>query len=200
MLAILFQAARKNYLPGRTLLGHVSEDGDKRAAFVATATSSRRWPWRLRLRLHSASNAGDLADGNQRFCQRARGSIQSRRRKCPGGVSRHVSVAAAPSSGPDSITISEFGLRARHYRWYDYRNGLRRRKVMIKDQSTFKKSIGNEAATKSQGMGVVTHTIEGEATFVAWSMDIKFEGEPVPRHLDMMLHNEQSNPSNTPPM
>jgi hypothetical protein len=30
--------------------------------------------------------------------------------------------------------------------------------VMLKDQSTFKQSMGNEAATKSQGMGVVTHT------------------------------------------
>jgi hypothetical protein len=72
--------------------------------------------------------------------------------------------------------------------------------VMLKDQSTFKKSVGNEAATKAQGMGVVTHTIQGEASFVAWSMDVKFEGESVPRHLDLMLHNEQSNPSNTPPM
>jgi hypothetical protein len=71
--------------------------------------------------------------------------------------------------------------------------------VMLKDQSTFKKSAGNEAATKSLGMGVVTHTIQGEASFVAWSMDVKFEGANVPRHLDMTIHNEQSNPCNTPP-
>jgi hypothetical protein len=70
---------------------------------------------------------------------------------------------------------------------------------MMKDQSTFKKSTGNEAATKSLGMGVVTHTIQGEASFVAWSMDVKFEGANVPRHLDMTIHNEQSNPCNTPP-
>ena len=60
---------------------------------------------------------------------------------------------------------------------------------MLKDQSTFKKSTGDEAATKSLGMGVVTHCIQGEASFIAWSMDVKFEGQNVDRHLDLMLHN-----------
>ncbi len=72
--------------------------------------------------------------------------------------------------------------------------------VMLKDQSTFKKSTGDEAATKSLGMGVVTHALQGEASFVAWSMDVKIEGQNVDRHLDPMLHNEQCNPANTPPM
>lgn len=71
--------------------------------------------------------------------------------------------------------------------------------VMLKDQSVFKTSAGNEAATKSQGMGVVTHTIQGEASFSAWSMDVKFEGANADRHMDMMVHNEQSLPANTPP-
>ena len=70
--------------------------------------------------------------------------------------------------------------------------------VMLKDQSVFKTSTGNEAATKSLGMGVVTHTIQGEASFVAWSMDVKFEGANVDRHLDMMAQNEQSQPPNPP--
>ena len=72
--------------------------------------------------------------------------------------------------------------------------------VMMKDQSTFKKSTGDEAATRSLGMGVVTHCIQGEASFCAWSMDVIFEGANVDRHLDLMLHNEQCNPANTPPM
>jgi Domain of unknown function (DUF4150)/GHH signature containing HNH/Endo VII superfamily nuclease toxin 2 len=71
--------------------------------------------------------------------------------------------------------------------------------VMLKDQSTFKTSSGDEAATKSLGMGVVTHQIQGKANFVAWSMDVKFEGQNVPRHLDLMGHNEASSPPNTPP-
>ena len=72
--------------------------------------------------------------------------------------------------------------------------------IMLKDQSTFKKSTGDEAATKSLGMGVVTHCIQGEASFIAWSMDVKFEGQNVDRHLDLMLHNEQCDPANTPPI
>jgi uncharacterized protein DUF4150/HNH/endonuclease VII toxin of polymorphic toxin system len=70
--------------------------------------------------------------------------------------------------------------------------------VMLKDQSTFSKSTGDEAATKSLGMGVVTHTIQGEASFVSWSMDVKFEGQNADRHLDQTLHNEQCVPANTP--
>ena len=40
------------------------------------------------------------------------------------------------------------------------------KEIMLKDASVFKKNTGNEAATKSLGMGVVTHTIQGEASFV----------------------------------
>ena len=71
--------------------------------------------------------------------------------------------------------------------------------VMLKDSSTFKKSTGDEAATKSLGMGVVTHAIQGEASFISWSMDVEIEGQNVDRHLDQMLHNEQCNPANTTP-
>ena len=71
--------------------------------------------------------------------------------------------------------------------------------VMLKDKSTFKTSTGNEAATKSFGMGVVTHQITGKAAFLAWSMDVKFEGENIPRHMDLMGQNEGSTPENAPP-
>jgi hypothetical protein len=71
--------------------------------------------------------------------------------------------------------------------------------VMLKNKSTFKKSTGDEAATKSLGMGVVSHQIQGEVNFCAWSMDVKFESENVPRHLDLTLHNEMCSPANTPP-
>jgi hypothetical protein len=71
--------------------------------------------------------------------------------------------------------------------------------VMLKNKSTFKKSTGDEAATKTLGMGVVSHQIQGEVNFCAWSMDVKFEGENVPRNLDLTLHNEMCSPANTPP-
>jgi len=64
--------------------------------------------------------------------------------------------------------------------------------VMLKDKSSYKKSSGDEAATKSLGQGVVTHTLGGKVYFVAWSMDVEFEGENVVRHLDMTTSNHAS--------
>jgi hypothetical protein len=72
--------------------------------------------------------------------------------------------------------------------------------AMLKNKSNFKSSMGDEAATKAQGMGVVTHQIQGQCFFVMWSMDVKFEGENVVRQLDMTTHNHMSSqPGNTPP-
>jgi hypothetical protein len=73
------------------------------------------------------------------------------------------------------------------------------KEIMLKDKSYFKKSTGDEAATKSLGMGVVTHQIQGKVYFTSWSMDVKFEGENVVRHLDLTTHNHASDPGQTPP-
>jgi len=73
------------------------------------------------------------------------------------------------------------------------------KEVMLKDSSSFQKSTGDEAATKSLGMGVITHNITGKVYFTAWSMDVKIEGENAVRHMDMMTHNSQSSPANTGP-
>jgi hypothetical protein len=73
------------------------------------------------------------------------------------------------------------------------------KEIMLKDSSSFKKSTGDEAATKSLGMGVVTHQITGKVYFTSWSMDVKIEGENAVRHLDMMTHNHMSTPGNTVP-
>jgi hypothetical protein len=72
------------------------------------------------------------------------------------------------------------------------------KEVMLKNISVFKKSTGDEAGCAPK-KGVVTSTNRGEANFTSWSMDVKFEGENIPRHLDMMGHNEQCSPTNTPP-
>jgi hypothetical protein len=73
------------------------------------------------------------------------------------------------------------------------------KEVMLKDKSYFKQSTGDEAATKSLGMGVVTHQIQGKVNFSSWSMDVKIEDENAVRHLDLTMHNEMSLPANTPP-
>jgi len=73
------------------------------------------------------------------------------------------------------------------------------KEVMLKDKSYFKKSTGDEAATKTLGMGVVTHQITGKVYFTSWSMDVKVEGENVVRMLDLTTHNHMSVPGNSPP-
>ncbi|GJH29934.1 PAAR-like domain-containing protein [Caballeronia novacaledonica] len=65
-----------------------------------------------------------------------------------------------------------------------------------KNKSTFKNSKGNEAATRAQGMGVITHNISGATSHTAWSMNVKGENENITRHLDMTTHNHGSPPTN----
>jgi 5-methylcytosine-specific restriction endonuclease McrA len=72
------------------------------------------------------------------------------------------------------------------------------KEVMLKNKSYFNTSSGDEAGNAPK-KGVVTSKIKGKVNFCAWSMDVKFEGENVPRHLDLTGHNEASEPPNTPP-
>lgn len=72
------------------------------------------------------------------------------------------------------------------------------KEVMLKDKSYFKKSTGDEAGSAPM-KGVVTHKNMGKVYFNAWSMDVKFEGENVVRHLDITTHNHASPPGQTPP-
>lgn len=71
------------------------------------------------------------------------------------------------------------------------------KEIMLKDKSYFSKCTGDEAATKSLGMGVVSHNISGKVYYAAWSMDVKFEGMNVDRHLDLTTSNHMSPPGNT---
>lgn len=71
--------------------------------------------------------------------------------------------------------------------------------VMIKDSSFFKKSTGDEAATKSLGMGVITHTIQGKVYFTSWSMNVKVEDENAVRHEDLTTHNHNPATGQSPP-
>ena len=41
MMAMLFTGARKDYLPGPVFLGHIGNDDDKRAAFIANAITAQ---------------------------------------------------------------------------------------------------------------------------------------------------------------
>ena len=84
----------------------------------------------------------------------------------------------------------------------DSSNGSRsvkisKKEVMLKNKSYFKKSVGDEAG-RAPKKGVLTTVNGGKVYFNAWSMDVKFEGENVVRHMDLTTHNHASPPGNTP--
>lgn len=60
--------------------------------------------------------------------------------------------------------------------------------VMLKNKSYFKTSTGDEAGSAPK-KGVITSSTKGKVYFVAWSMDVKVEGENVVRHLDLSTGN-----------
>lgn len=71
--------------------------------------------------------------------------------------------------------------------------------VMLRDKSFYKSSpLGDEAATRSFGSNVISHVITGKTYFVAWSMDVKLEGENADRHLDLTTSNHASQGPGTP--
>jgi hypothetical protein len=72
------------------------------------------------------------------------------------------------------------------------------KEVMLKNKSHFKKSTGDEAGSAPK-KGLITSTNRGKVYFTSWSMDVKFEGQNVDRHLDLTTHNHMSMPGNTPP-
>ncbi|MBC7856505.1 MAG: DUF4150 domain-containing protein [Pirellulaceae bacterium] len=87
----------------------------------------------------------------------------------------------------------------------DMKNGsktvkIKGQEVMLKDQSFYKSApLGDEAATQGLGAGVITHVITGKTYFVAWSMDVKFEGQNVDRHTDLTTSNHASPMANGQP-
>ena len=67
--------------------------------------------------------------------------------------------------------------------------------VMLKDRSSFKQSTGDEAGAAPK-KGLINSKTKGKVYFLAWSMDVKVEGENVVRNLDMTTHNHTCKPAN----
>lgn len=63
--------------------------------------------------------------------------------------------------------------------------------IMLKDRSKFKSSTGDEAGCAAK-KGVINSKNRGPVYFVAWSMDVKVEGENAVRHMDMTTGNHAS--------
>jgi hypothetical protein len=104
-----------------------------------------------------------------------------------------------PPAGPVPVPYPNTSFDA------DMRNGSKTvkiggKEVMLKDVSYYATSpLGNEAATRNFGAGVMTHVITGKTYFVAWSMDVKIEGQNVDRHEDLTTSNHASPGGNSAP-
>lgn len=72
------------------------------------------------------------------------------------------------------------------------------KEIMLKNKSFFKTSTGDEAGCAAK-KGVISSVHKGKVYFVKWSMDVKFEGENVDRHLDMTTNNHGSLPNEAVP-
>jgi hypothetical protein len=68
---------------------------------------------------------------------------------------------------------------------------INKKPVMLRNQSHFKKSSGDEAGCAAK-KGVISSKNRGKVYFVSWSPDVKVEGKNVVRHLDMTTHNHGS--------
>ena len=72
--------------------------------------------------------------------------------------------------------------------------------VALADQSYYASTpLGNEAATRSFGGSIASHTIAGKTYFGAWSTNVRFESMGVCRHMDLTTSNHGSYPGSTPP-
>ena len=94
----------------------------------------------------------------------------------------------APPAGPIPLPYPNFSKAA------DTTDGTRDVKIGadeigIKNYSNFKQCEGDEAATKSFGMNVSSHCIQGKTVAQAWSFDVKFEGQNALRLLDLTISN-----------
>ena len=72
---------------------------------------------------------------------------------------------------------------------------IKKKEVGKKNGSIWSKSKGNEAATRSFGMDVVSHTISGASKHQAYSFDVKFEKSGAERFMDLTTTNHGSDPA-----
>ena len=94
----------------------------------------------------------------------------------------------SPPAGPIPIPYPNFAKAG------DTSDGTRTVKIAggevgIKSSSNFKQCKGDEPATRSFGMNVGSHCIQGKTIAQAWSFDVKLEGKNALRLLDLTTNN-----------
>jgi uncharacterized Zn-binding protein involved in type VI secretion len=124
---------------------------------------------------------------------------------CKAGAGKVVaafpSVCQSPPSPPTGPIPVPYPLSSRSR---DLKCGSKQVKiggqpVALQGQSYYQtKPLGNEAATRNFGASIVTHQTAGKTQFAAGSIDVKFEGKKVCRHLDLTTSNHGSEPGEGP--
>ncbi|UXH80656.1 DUF4150 domain-containing protein [Roseateles amylovorans] len=95
-----------------------------------------------------------------------------------------------PPAGPIPIPYPNFAQAS------DTAKGARSVKIKggqvgIKSESHYATCKGDEAATRSFGMNVIEHCIQGKTVSQAWSFNVKFEGKNAKRLLDLSTNNNR---------
>lgn len=97
----------------------------------------------------------------------------------------------APPAGPIPIPYPNFAQAS------DTTNGSKTvkaggKEISLKGKSKYKKSKGDEAATRSFGMGLISHSISGAVKHKAGSFNVKIEGSQVVRTMDLTTGNHMN--------
>lgn len=69
---------------------------------------------------------------------------------------------------------------------------VQKKEVGKQNASDYKKCNGNQPATRSFGMDVVSHTLQGKTKFEMYSFDVKFENKGAERLLDLTSTNHMN--------
>jgi len=97
----------------------------------------------------------------------------------------------SPPAGPVPVPYPNFAQAS------DTTNGSKTvkaggKEINLKGKSSYKKSKGDEAATRSFGAGLISHSISGAVKHKAGSFDVKVEGSGVVRTLDLTTGNHMN--------
>jgi len=67
--------------------------------------------------------------------------------------------------------------------------------VLLKNISYYKQLDGDEAGNTAK-KGMISSTKDGEIYFCSWTMNVKYEGKNIVRHIDIATHNHACSPAN----
>lgn len=131
---------------------------------------------------------GVYANGREIACRASAGqSIAQFPDVCLSPPTAPPTPAGAPLPYPNTAKASDCAGGSKQVE-------IRGQPVMLADHSYIRVSTGDEAGS-APGHNLITGVTRGRAYFASWSMNVKVEGQGVPRHLDLTTHAHASQPS-----